>query len=199
MLLSHHQSLRRFFKAETKKHALVRFLLLFLILALYYIYISHRLGTKDGILVTILTWTFFIFCTPIADAGFVLAFPVRLVIGVRMLYTQIFAYFLAFVIDILVLARNPSAYNKTLLLKLFRQILTRPWPYWIIIFLSLLGTFASIYFGDELMDVSCHKDRVQYHRHINKYKILVFIFLIVFTIVLYDFLLHQMNIRIPLI
>ena len=185
-----------FLKTETRKSALVKFFLLVLILSAYFLYVQHRFGGRQGILVTILTWTFFVFCTPIADAGFVLAFPIRLLIGVKMVYTQIFAYFLAFFINIFTLLLMPATYNKTLLLKLFRQILTTPWPYWVIIFLSFVGTFASIYFGDELMDVNYHKERKKYHRHSGKYKLLVFIFIIIFTITLYNFLLRQMHLNI---
>ncbi len=188
-----------FLKTETKKHALLRFAFLILSLIGYFLYVASKFGTSNGILVTILTWSFFVFCTPIADAGFLLAFPVRLFLGIRMVYTQVFAYGVALVINIFTLLFLPSIYARTMLLRLFRQILTTPWPYWSIIILSLIGTFASIYFGDELMDVSCHKERKKYHKHLNKYKLLVFIFIVVFTAILYDFLLYQIGIQVPLL
>ena len=76
---------------ETKRHSFIKFIGLVIIIALYFFFISVKLGTKDGIMVTILTWSFFVLSTPVADAGFLLAFPIRMFAGVRMIYTQIFA------------------------------------------------------------------------------------------------------------
>ncbi len=187
------------FKEETKQHSLIRYFLLILFLLAYLIYTSYKFGSGNGLLITALTWSFFVFCTPIADAGFILALPIRLLIGVRMVYTQIFSYLLAFLINIITLIYTPTIYNKTLLLNLYHQILTKAFPYWGIIILSFVGTFFSIYFGDELIDVTAHKERTKYHRHINKYKFIVFVFTMVATIIFYNFLLHKLNINIPLL
>ena len=187
-----------FKKHETKKHSLVRFIGLFLIIISYFVYISIKLGTKTGIFVTALTWSFFIFCTPIADAGFLVAFPVRLLMGVRMMYTQIIAFFVAFFLDLFAFLHGPEIFNKTIILKLFYQIITHPFPLWGIILLSLLGTIFSIYFGDELIDVAKHKDRKKYKKHLNKFKLIVTIFLVAAIILLYEFLLRTIGIKIPL-
>ncbi len=187
------------FSHETKRHSLIKFLGLLVIVISYFTYMSLKVGAKAGLFVTCMTWSFFIFCTPIADAGFLLAFPTRLLTGIRMMYTQIFAFFLAAGLNIYAFFYAPSVYNTTILLKLFYEILSKPFPFWGIILLSLLGTLLSIYFGDELVDVSSHKQREKYHRHINKYQIIVFVFLIAITIILYDFLLKQLGVNIPLI
>ena len=183
---------------ETKKHSLIKFIGLLLIVILYLILMSIKLGTEAGIFTTILTWSFFIFCTPIADAGFLLAFPVRLLTGLRMIYTQILTFFIAAIINLYAFFYSPTIYNKTLILKLFYKILAQPIPFWGIILLSLLGTIFSIYFGDELIDVSSHQERKKYHRHLDKYQIIVFIFIISFTIILYKFPLNNLGINIPL-
>jgi hypothetical protein len=60
-----------------------------------------------------------------------------------------------------------------------KVILTTPKPYWLIILLSGIGTFLSIRFGDELMDVMHYKDRLFYSRHQFKHEILLVIFFIV--------------------
>ncbi len=183
---------------ETKKHSLIRFLGLIIIVVAYFIFISMKLGTEAGIYVTIMTWTFFIFCTPIADAGFLLAFPVRILIGIRMMYTQLFAFVIAFAIDWYAFFYTPAIYKTTLILDLFHKIISEPYPLWGIVLLSLLGTLLSIYFGDELIDVSSHSQREKYHKHLKKYQIIVFVFLIAFTIILYNFLLKQLGVNIPL-
>jgi len=92
----------------------------------------------------------------------------------------------------------PSAYNSTIILKLFYHILSQPFPFWGIMILSLIGTLFSIYFGDEMVDVSSHKQRKKYHKHFNKYKVIILIFIITVTITLYRFLLEKLGVRIPL-
>jgi len=188
-----------FFECETRKHSSLRYILLFLILISYFIYSIDKFGTSNGILVTILTWTFFVFSTPIADAGFIVAFPTRLLFKVRMIYSQIAVFIIAGIINIFMLIQNPNIYNTTFILKLFHKILVNPYPFWGIIILSAVGTFFSIYFGDELIDVTSHKDRTKYHKHLNKYKFIVFLFVIAITIILYNFLLNNLGIKLPLI
>jgi H+/Cl- antiporter ClcA len=182
----------------TKRHSLLRFIGLFLIIVAYFIYVSIKLGTKTGLFVTALTWSFFIFCTPIADAGFLVAFPTRILIGVRMMYTQIIAFFVAFFLDLFAFLTKPEIFNKTFLLKLFYQIITHPFPLWGIIILSLFGTLLSIYFGDELIDVAKHKERKKYHKHGKKLKLILTIFLVAGILVLYKFLLKFVGLKIPL-
>ncbi len=184
--------------SETKKHSLIKFIGLIIILASYFIFMSSKLGVKAGIFTTILTWTFFVFSTPIADAGFILAFPIRLLTGFRMMYTQLLSFVLAFFINLYAVLYIPAIYGKTILLKLFYQILSNPYPFWGIFILSLIGTLYSIYFADELVDVTSHSERKKYHKHLNKYKIIVFLFIIGSTIILYNFLLTKLGINIPL-
>ncbi len=184
--------------SETKKHSLIKFIGLVVILVSYLVFMSIKLGPKLGISVVVLTWTFFVFSTPIADAGFLLAFPIRLLTGFRMMYTQLLAFALSLFINLYAFFYFPAIYGKTLLLKLFHQILAHPFPFWGIILLSLIGTLFSIYFGDELIDVSTHKERKKYHKHLNIYQIIVFLFIIGITIILYKFLLVKLGVQIPL-
>ncbi len=184
---------------ETKKHTLVRYLLLLAFIIVYIYYTVNRFGLNNGMLVSVLTWSFFVFCTPVADAGFILAFPIRMLIGVRMVYTQIFSFFLALFITFGAIIYNPAVFQNTLILRLYHQILYNPYPNWIIIILSLVGTFFSIYFGDELMDVGANKERKLYHQHKSKHKIIISLSIFALTIIVYNFLLHQIGIEIPLL
>ena len=192
------KSLIDIIKCETKKHVFFRYLLLILILIAYLWYTVHQFGVEEGLLVTFLTWSFFVFCTPIADAGFLVDFPARLLIKVRMLHSELFVWGFATVLNIFALLTNPGIYEKTILLALFHKILTNPFPYWGIIILSAAGTFFSIYFGDELLDVARHKDRIKYKKHRNKHRIIILIFLIVMILVLYNFLLKSIGVNLPL-
>ena len=186
-------------KHETKKHTLRKFLFILLIIIAYFILTSIKLGFKEGISITILTWSFFVFCTPIADAGFLIDFPIRLITKFKMMYTEIIVWLVAIIVNIFFFLINPGIYNSTILLSLFKQILTTPWPFWIIIILSGIGTFLSVTFADELMDVKFHKERKKYHKHTNKYQLLIFAFIIIIIIIIYYFLIKKLGIDIPLL
>ena len=193
------KDIKDFLKEETKKHSLIRYFLLISILIIYLLFVSYKFGAANGLLVTILSWSFFVFCTPIADAGFILDFPIRLIIGIRMIYSEIIVWVIALLVNIFALTFHSELYNKTLILKLFHYVISQPFPYGGIILLSAVGTFLSVYFCDELIDVSTHKQRKKYHRHINIYKIILFIFIITLILILYNFLLIKLGIKIPLI
>ncbi len=182
-------------KHKTKRFALIKFLLVLMLFLLYLFFVSVKYGLKEGFLIALLTWSFFVFCTPIADAGFLFDFPVRVLLKIKMVFSEILVWTFAFLLNIYALIFKKEVYNKTLLLKLFYFIITHPFPYWLIIVLSFLGTFLSVYFADELLNVVEHKERMKYFLHYEKYKIILFIFLISFILLLYKFLLHELGIN----
>jgi len=182
---------------ETKKSAFIRFLIVVGIFIVYLIFMSFRHGLGDGIMISLLTWSFFVLCTPIADAEFLLDFPVRIFIGIRMIYSEIGVWIIAGLINFYSFFFNNSIYSNTGLLTLFRVILSKPIPYWLIILLSATGTYLSVYFGDELMDVVKHKQRKKYNQHKKKYLIIIGLFVLVaIIIILYHLLLKNLGISI---
>ncbi len=183
-------------KHETKLYSLKKFLIIILIFIIYFIFISIKFGIGNGFLVSLLTWSFFVFCTPVADAGFLLDFPIRLIMRIRMIYTEIFVWFFALILNLAFLFIKPQVYEKTIMLKLFKHILLNPMPFWAIILLSALGTFLSIHFGDELIDVAKHRHRKKYFSHHTKYKVIVFIFVIALIFCFYYYLLNTLGISI---
>ncbi|MCF7798292.1 hypothetical protein K9M74_00140 [Candidatus Woesearchaeota archaeon] len=187
-----------FYSEQTKQHTFAKFSIVLLVILIYFIIISSHYGTKDGFLITALTWSFFVFCTPVADAGFLLDFPIRLITKLRMIYSEMVVWVIALILNVIVFFTNPGVYEKTFILSLFHHILSQPFPFWGIILLSGAGTFLSVYFADELLDVSTHKNREKYHRHVNKYQIILMLFLIVLIIIFYNFLLTKMGITIHL-
>ena len=186
----------KFLTHETKRNALRKFVFIFVIVILYFIFVSLKFGLTNGFWVTMLTWSFFVFCTPIADAGFLFDFPIRLTTGIRMIHSEIGVWIFTVSLNIFTIMTNPSIYQKTIILRLFHYIISHPFPYWSIIVLSAIGTFLSVYFGDELVDVARHKNRVKYFKHKGKHELVIFIFLIVLVIILYEFLLNQLGINI---
>ena len=183
-------------KHITHHETLVKFIALTLILIGYFCYLSWEYGAATGFSIGLLTWSFFVLCTPIADGGFIIAFPIRLLFGIKMSVTQVIIWTLALVINIIMLITNPALYNFTFLTQLLNHILIQPYPYWNILIISALGTFLSIYFGDELMDVVSHKHREQHHKLSLKYKIILTAGLAVLTITAYYYLLNQLHIHI---
>ena len=185
-------------KHETKKHILKKFFLVFLVFLAYLLYISKKYGIQEGFFVAILTWSFFVLCTPIADAGFLIDLPLRLILKVRMFIAEIFVWIFALSMNIYAVLFNPTVYEKTKILKLFKYILENPLPFWSIILISMIGTFVSIEFGDELLDKTQHKQRKLYQKNKHHFKIIIIFFLFAISFVLYDFLLKKLGINLPI-
>ena len=186
-------SIRKMFN----KHPIIKFASVLILVVTYFLFATKSHGTKDGFIISILSWSFFVFCTPIADAGILIDFPIRLISGIKMIYSEMIVWVIAININFYTFFNNPSIYDKTILLSLFKHIISTPFPYWGIIILSAIGTFLSIHMGDNL--VNFKKQKIRHQSLLTKYKIIVFIFLIVLIILLYNFLLHKLGIQIPLI
>lgn len=182
---------------ETHKETLFKFVMLLLILAAYFLYMSWKYGASTGFGVSVLTWSFFVLCTPVADAGFILAFPIRLLFKIKMAITQVVLWFVAIGINAFMLVVNPDSYDLTFVTGLLKHILIQPYPYWSILIISALGTFLSIFIGDEMMNVASHKDRKFSHRHGFKYQTVLFIGLGILTVMAYYYLLDGLNISLP--
>lgn len=180
---------------RTHRETAVKFVLLLAVLVAYFGYLSFEYDVATGGLLAILTWSFFVMCTPVVDAGFLLDFPLRLLFGIRMLKTEIGVWALAIGVNIYALSFSPAAYEKTFLTSLFRHILMTPIPYWGIILLSGIGTFLSIYFGDEMLDVATHRDRTKYHRHGLKYRVIATAALFLLVLLAYYYLLDSLGIE----
>jgi len=170
--------------AQPKRQVLVKFLLLCVLLAAYFAYLSYRFDVTTGGIASLLTWSFFVLCTPVADAGFLLDFPLRLLFGIRMVISEIAVWVIAIMISVVSLLYFPEYYETTVLTRLMRQILENPYPYWAVILLSGIGTFLSIRFGDELMDVIHHRDRAFFHSNHFIYELILVAF---FVLVLFGY------------
>lgn len=183
---------------ETKRKVLIKFVLLLLLLVGYFVFLAFKYGVKDGLSATVLTWSVFVFCTPIADAGFLIDFPVRLITKMRMIFSEMIVWTLATSINLYSIFFNQGIYDKTGLLKIFKHILLNPFPFWSIIILSALGTYLSIYFGDELIDVAKNKNRKKFIKHGFKHRIIIvaFIGLIAGIILTYYYLIKSLGIKI---
>jgi multisubunit Na+/H+ antiporter MnhB subunit len=96
-----------------------------------------------------------------------------------MVVSEIAVWAIALGANAAVMLAAPQYYETTLLTSLLHRVLTHPYPYWGIVILSGLGTFLSIKFGDELMDVIHHRDRAYFHTHHFKHELILFAFFLV--------------------
>lgn len=146
-------------KHTGKLNGIERFLLVLAVIVAYAAFTMYHYGIANGLSVTALTWAFFVFATPIADGGLVLAFPIRLLTGFRMLYTQIIVWIVGAAMVALFAVFNPEIFQTTPVLQLFYSILMTPWPLGIILLLSAIGTYVNITFDDEVIDVAGSTDK----------------------------------------
>ena len=182
---------------QTHRESLWRFLALIGLLVTYFTYMSWKFDVATGAWLALLSWSFFVLCTPVADGGFIIAFPVRLLFGTRMLITQMIVWLLAVAINVTALNFAPASYEDSALTKLLFTILTTPWPYWSILAISAAGTALSIWFGDEMMDVTTHAERKMHHKHGFKHSTLLIVGLGVLTVLAYYQLLSDLGVVIP--
>lgn len=179
----------------TKRQVVIKFILLLGVLLGYFTYLSWKFDVGTGGLVALLTWSFFVLCTPVADAGFLLDFPLRLLFGVRMFTAEIAVWVIAIATSASGLLFFRDVFQKTLITSLFEKILVTPYPYWGIVLLSGIGTFLSIRFGDELMDVVQHKDCALHHKHGFTHTVIVYGGILLLIVVGYHHLLESLGIK----
>tara|TARA_R110000868_G_scaffold190862_2_gene434939 strand:- start:4486 stop:5073 length:588 start_codon:yes stop_codon:yes gene_type:complete len=184
-------------KHKTHFETLIRFILLLAVFMAYCGYLTYEYGLATGGLVGGLTWSFFVLCTPIADAGFLLDFPVRILTGVRMIIMEIVVWAIAIVLNVYAVFYSPEIYETTFLTTLLYKIIMTPIPYWGIILLCGIGTFLSIYFGDEMMDVFKHKECTKFHSHGFVYRLIAMVAFFVLIVLAYYHLLESLDIHIP--
>ena len=183
-------------KPSHRNQVLIKFLLLVALLVGYFAYLSYEYGLLTGGVAAALTWSFFVLCTPIADAGFLLDFPLRLLFGIRMFLSEIVVWVIAIGINVGALLLTPHYYQTTYLTRLLHEILTQPYPYWGIVILSGVGTFLSVQIGDELLDVIHHHDRKFFHSHAFKHELVMIAFFL-FAIFSYYQLMASLGLEIP--
>lgn len=185
---------------EFHEHPSFKFFLVLVILLLYTLFAAHKFGAREGMLISALTWSFFVLCTPIADAGILLDLPMRLITGIRMVYSEMAVWVIAIGLNIGATLFAPHVYKATILLSLLSSIIHHPLPYWAIIILAAIGTFLSILFGDEILDITEQKKGSREHhlRYHQKHRMLVLILLAVLTLLLYDLLLNGLGVNVPL-
>ena len=180
-----------------KLSSFARFMVLVAVLVGYLLFAVHQFGLSNGILVAVLSWSFFVFCTPIADAGFMLDFPIRLITGLRMLVIEVGVWVFAAALNVFALIFFPEVYQKTVLLELFHKSITTPCPRFLIILRSGFGTFASLVVGDDAVELAVAKNKKEVAKK-EKQQLLRSAIVFGGTLVLYIILLRVTHLEIKL-
>ena len=186
------QALKPLTAHPTKRSVLIRFLSFLGILGIYIGFLTIKFGLITAGWLGLITWSMVVLATPVADGGFLFALPMRLLTGLRMIYGEMVVWIMAVIVNVITYRLNPSVYDKTKLTMMFKFILDHPWPYWLIIVLSAAGTFLSVHFGDELLDITDFRHRYKYYQHKNKYQLIVWLFLIGMIIIVYKQITKQL-------
>ncbi len=181
---------------QTHQETAIKFILLTLLVGLYIGYLSWKFDATTGVHLAVLTWSFFVLCTPVSDGGFLFAFPLRLLFGFKMATTQIFIWLSAVGFNVYMVLTHASVYQFTLITKLLYKFITHPYPYWGILFICLIGTIYSVKFGDEMLDMTKHSERVKHHKHGFKYRIILVLGILLLTVAAYYEFIHLMHIHI---
>lgn len=166
-----------------------KFVLTAAIIVAYFSFVAFRWGLEEGFFITLLTWSFFVLSTPLADAGFILDFPIRLVTGIRMWVTEVIVWIIAIAINVYAFIFMRETYSETIILRLLEHILEQPFPMWSIIIVSALGTFLSIYLGDSIIELWNHRNE----KHRKNYRWIIGVFAFILIFILYDFLLIELG------
>jgi hypothetical protein len=189
---------KKMLQHETKRHVLIKFLLVLLVFVAYFLFVTNKYGLENGALVALLTWSFFVLCTPVADAGFLIDFPLRFITNVRMFMAEILVWLIAINLNVYAFFFRPEVYETTKMLDLFWHILKQPFPFWSIVIVSGFGTFLSVQFGDELFDKAKHKQKKLPQKHAVIYRWVMMIFVFASILILYDFLLKKLGVNVPI-
>ena len=179
--------------ASMKRKSVIKFVLLLAVLVGYFVYLSYEYDIATGSVGALLSWSFFVLCTPIADAGILLDLPIRLLFGIRMVFSELVVWSVAGLINILTFWQAESYYDTTTLTHMLHTILTTPMPYWWIICLSMIGTFLSLMIGDTVVDITGHKGHGRLLNAQSIIKLGVFVSLFVALLVGYYFLIMQLD------
>ncbi len=111
--------------------------------------------------------------------------------------TQLVLWFVAIGINVYMLKYSVASYDLSFLTSLLKKILLEPYPYWSILLISALGAFLSIFFGDEMMDVTMHENREKHNTYKINYRVILVVGLAALTVVAYYHLLNGLNISLP--
>ncbi len=188
-------------KSKKRRHSiksskLTRFLLLLATVLVFLFFMSYKFGLQEGLEITVLVWTFFVLCTPLAVADLLLDVPIRMITRGRMITSHTVVWLIAIFINIVVLYHAPGIYNVHPLLEILRHVLVNPIPYWSLMGLCLIGTFLSLEMADEVVDEVEDELHIRRHKHHTMLHYAILTLLIAGLLLIYDLLIKEIGIEV---
>jgi hypothetical protein len=153
------ERIRNAFQNASKTSGFNKFVSVLIIVILYAAYVMHKYGLSNGVEITLLTWCFFVFGTPVADAGGLVAFPVRVFTNNPMYNTQLWVYLVATVITGYYAVFHKDKFAFTVVGRILYKMVTQPLSlYGVIIVVSLVGTLISAYLEDSVYSYLVYRE-----------------------------------------
>jgi hypothetical protein len=131
-----------------KKSYIVSFFILTTVLSWFLYSLIFHFGFAIGAHLFLLTWSFFVLCTPAPNGGIILDVPFSLITHKSNLYSEIIMWGAAILFNLASFKLTPTIYFKTNITHLLYLILAQPWPLWSIIAICGIGTFYSALLAD---------------------------------------------------
>jgi len=116
-----------------------------LILIVYIKPLVLEYGWQESFHVTFLAWSFLVLCLPIAKGNILIKKPYEFLFGKKIHFPEIIAWSVAILGNIITYLRSFGAYFKASIPHLLFNIISTPWPNWIIIATCLVATFYSAF------------------------------------------------------
>jgi len=117
----------------------VRFLLFLSFFGLTGLHLITQFGTGRGIYITFLIWSFFILCLPSTGKPIITSAVLYFFTEKSYQYASLLRWLVAFIFNIFTYLALPYIYLTSATTFLLYRIISNPWPYWLIIFVSSLG------------------------------------------------------------
>lgn len=180
-------------KARFKRLDPMKFLLILLLIICYLGFSMYKHGIEEGIAITVLMWSFFVFLTPIPSAGLIFELPIRLLTKHKMMTTQYYIWAAGAVFVIPAFLFFPGIFDSTGPLKIFHYVLTNPIPYSILLLICAAGTAISVHLADEIVDEA--EDEIIHHKrkHISWISVILFLVALAAILLTYENMVSTMD------
>jgi hypothetical protein len=172
-----------------KNSVLYKFVILLAVVIVYSAYLLAEFGLEQGLLISALTWSVFVFCVPFAASDILVGLPLRALFNFKLIFSQIIVWLGGAVVNIYSIFTNPGIYQSTPLLQVFHYILSNPIPYWTILGLCGFGTLLSVILADNVLD-----DLDPHKKHHPKKLEFLFLAILIAIALVYSALLAELNV-----
>ncbi len=182
-------------KVRRKKHKpqAGKFLIAAALILCYLLLTVDKHGVEQGVLITALTWAFFVFLNPAPTAGLVFELPIRLLTRHRLLVAQYMVWGVGAAIVLPALLLSPDLFHTTTPLAIFYHVLTNPVPYWSLLLLCGLGTFLSVYLVDKVVDEVENELNHHHRKHMPVLYLIVLALALIGIVLAYNAMISELQ------